>query len=67
MTNFPVKLGGQTTQPILLPIKGNNTLDIIFFTDDGHLYIIDGGSGCFETIDLGEEEYPFLPYLDKPS
>jgi len=59
---FPIKLRGRLQSPPLL-VKLNqasNSLHIVVSAYDGHLYLIDGSSGCFEKIDIGESSYSMV-------
>eukprot|EP00823_Brevimastigomonas_motovehiculus_P004817 TRINITY_DN3294_c0_g1_i1.p1 TRINITY_DN3294_c0_g1~~TRINITY_DN3294_c0_g1_i1.p1 ORF type:complete len:840 (-),score=130.77 TRINITY_DN3294_c0_g1_i1:99-2618(-) len=38
----------------------SKSLSLIFPSFDGHVYIVDGGTGCTNKIDLGEESYSMV-------
>ena len=62
VVNFPVKLQGRIhSQPLLINLHKDSkirALHIVVIGSDGHLYIIDGSSSCFDKIDIGESSYP---------
>eukprot|EP01130_Rhizamoeba_saxonica_P006096 TRINITY_DN2420_c1_g1_i1.p1 TRINITY_DN2420_c1_g1~~TRINITY_DN2420_c1_g1_i1.p1 ORF type:complete len:710 (+),score=146.23 TRINITY_DN2420_c1_g1_i1:31-2160(+) len=59
LSGYPIKLGGEVNSaPALIRMEKNlGHLHIITHAMDGHIYIIDGTSGCPEVIDIGEDSY----------
>jgi hypothetical protein len=73
LQHFPIKTSGRIVAPItlvnldsslfpLFNIAGLNSpfqpgLHLVFPCFDGHIYIIDGRSGCSNKIDIGEHSY----------
>ncbi len=68
LKHFPLKTQGRLYAPIMLtrlasggdgaePTPGLQLLTVSF---DGHLYIIDGATGCVEKVDLGEHSYAMV-------
>ncbi len=63
--NYPLKLKGRIqSQVLLLDGVGGGTggkgLLLVVHSLDGHVYIIEGPSGCADKIDIGEPSYLFL-------
>ena len=60
---FPFKAFGKITAPIL-PTKLNNPsqpgLQLVVLAFDGYLYVIDGVTGCADTLDIGEQSYAMV-------
>ncbi|EPY21276.1 FG-GAP repeat protein [Strigomonas culicis] len=58
LPNFPIITGGSVVAPpLLLRLQGivSRHLHLVVPSHDGHLYIVDGGGGCIETVDLDEK------------
>eukprot|EP00884_Botryococcus_braunii_P005749 jgi/Botrbrau1/15175/Bobra.0149s0040.1 len=57
--NFPFQTRGRILAPILLDriVKGQPSMQAIVLSFDGHLYIVDGITGCADTFDIGETSY----------
>ena len=60
LPHFPIKLRGRVYgQPLLVQLDNTkSSLNIVIAAQDGFVYIIDGQSGCFDKIDIGESSYP---------
>jgi len=56
---FPVKLKGRVqSQALLISLNDrSSSLHIVVSANDGHLYVVDGATACFEKFDLGEVAY----------
>lgn len=54
-----MKLKGRVqSQALLISLNDqSSSLHIVISASDGHLYIVDGATGCFEKFDLGEVAY----------
>eukprot|EP00808_Paulinella_micropora_P029977 g51366.t1 len=65
LTHFPVKTGGRLLSPITLADLSSQLpappgLHIIVPCFDGHVYVIDGRTGCADKIDIGERSYTMV-------
>lgn len=63
LSNFPVKLGGKAqSRPLLVPLDSplSRVLHIVQQANDGFIYIINGDSGCYDKLNLGEVSYSMI-------
>ena len=62
LPNFPVKLKGRVkSQPLLTRLDPNSVgMHVVVTAFDGYIYLMDGISGCFEKLDLGETSYTMI-------
>ena len=63
LSDFPVKLGGKVeSRPLLIPLDlpNSNTLYIVQLAADGFIYVIDGLSGCYDKLNIGETSYSMI-------
>jgi len=62
--NFPAKLRGRVeNQPLLVKLHEDERkpgLHVVVTAHDGHVYILDGASGCFDKVDIGESSYSMV-------
>lgn len=58
-----MKLGGKVeSRPLLIPLDlpNSNTLYIVQLAADGFIYVIDGFSGCYDKLNIGETSYSMI-------
>lgn len=63
LKNFPVKLGGKVqSKPLILPLNlpESDTLHILQAASDGYIYVINGASGCYDRLNIGETSYSMI-------
>eukprot|EP01114_Cavostelium_apophysatum_P007935 TRINITY_DN2015_c0_g1_i4.p1 TRINITY_DN2015_c0_g1~~TRINITY_DN2015_c0_g1_i4.p1 ORF type:complete len:619 (-),score=171.94 TRINITY_DN2015_c0_g1_i4:75-1931(-) len=62
LDHFPVRTRGRIqSQALLVPLNDNSkALHIVVAAYDGHVYMIDGSTGCFEKVDIGESSYSMV-------
>lgn len=63
LEHFPVKLRGRVhSRPLLISLNPESPtqLHVVITADDGHIYMIDGSSGCYEKLDIGESSYSMV-------
>lgn len=61
--NYPVKLKGRIMSQLLLldaERDGGKGMHIVVHSLDGHVYIIEGPSGCSDKIDIGEPSFSMV-------
>ncbi|GBG71239.1 hypothetical protein CBR_g8542 [Chara braunii] len=55
LTHFPFRTHGRIMAPVLLTnFHRTRHLDLVVLGFDGYLYMINGASGCADTLDIGE-------------
>ena len=58
---FPFRAHGKIMSPALITPLGDGTRQhIVFLSFDGFLYLLDGASGCADTVDIGETSYSMV-------
>ncbi|KAL3137120.1 hypothetical protein ABBQ32_006695 [Trebouxia sp. C0010 RCD-2024] len=58
---FPFRTHGRIAAPILITqLSQGLSQQLVVMSFDGHLYMVDGISGCADTMDFGEQSYSMV-------
>jgi len=60
ISNFPLKAGGPVLAPVTLAKlhdNGRSSLELVFTSHDGYVYVVDGWNGCASKYDIGEHSF----------
>jgi len=67
LPNYPIKLKGRVMSQILLVDTevvvgdaGGKGMSLVVHSSDGHMYIIEGPSGCSDKVDIGEPSFSMV-------
>jgi len=62
LPNFPFRTGGRVMAPVLIVklLDNSKAQHLVVQSFDGILYMIDGITGCADTIDIGETSYSMV-------
>lgn len=59
--NFPYRTHGKVNAPVLITrLAAGLSQQLAVMSFDGHLYIVDGRTGCADKIDIGESSYSMV-------
>ncbi|DBA92804.1 TPA: hypothetical protein ACH3X1_002991 [Trebouxia sp. C0004] len=59
--NFPFRTHGRIAASVLITqLSQGLSQQLVVMSFDGHLYMVDGISGCADTIDIGEQSYSMV-------
>ncbi|KAL0053870.1 hypothetical protein WJX82_000436 [Trebouxia sp. C0006] len=59
--NFPFKTHGRIAASVLITqLSQGLSQQLVVMSFDGHLYMVDGISGCADTMDIGEQSYSMV-------
>jgi len=67
--NFPFRTGGRVMAPVLIVklLEGTRAQHLVVSSFDGLLYMVDGLTGCADTIDVGETSYAMVCVPTSPA
>lgn len=59
LAHFPVRMAGRAMAPVTLLRLGQKVrgAHLLSPCHDGHLYVVDGSTGCVNKVDIGEHSY----------